>query len=222
MQEVGPDSLPSRRSSWPLRLASEECLGALDYTPQAFPGARAPDGPAPDVADRLARLGLLSDVALTLKVGDLVVITNHYESGLNGTPAQVGKLTGKWMLESDKEQFVYIDQFRLHRAHQTPLPIKRALFSLKHLTKLTLLSDAQIQLVAHFRSLGASGYFLGFANQQRLELAARIAVNLLFRKLGNSLKTVSKARLARFRQRNEASLVSSMSVAIRAEASRTG
>lgn len=195
--------------------------GGLDYTPQAFPGARAPDGPAPDLADRLARLGLIrSDVALA--VGDLVVITNHYESSLNGTLGQVGKLTGKWMLDSDKEQFVYIDQFRLHRAHQTPLPIKRALFSLKHLTKLTLLSDAQIRLVAHFRSLGASGYFLGVANQQRLELAARIAVNMLFGKLGNSLKTVSKARLARFRQRNEASLVSSMSAAIRAEASRTG
>ncbi len=32
--------------------------GALDYTPQAFPGARAPDGPAPDLQDRLAQMGL--------------------------------------------------------------------------------------------------------------------------------------------------------------------
>jgi hypothetical protein len=32
---------------------------ALDYTPQAFPGARAPDGPAPDLQARLAALSVL-------------------------------------------------------------------------------------------------------------------------------------------------------------------
>lgn len=31
---------------------------ALEYTPQAFPGARAPDGPAPDLEERLVQLGL--------------------------------------------------------------------------------------------------------------------------------------------------------------------
>lgn len=33
--------------------------GGLDYTPRAFPGARAPDGPAPDLEDKLAELGLV-------------------------------------------------------------------------------------------------------------------------------------------------------------------
>ena len=33
--------------------------GGLDYTPRAFPGARAPDGPAPDLEDKLAQLGLV-------------------------------------------------------------------------------------------------------------------------------------------------------------------
>ena len=33
---------------------------ALDYTPQAFPGAKAPDGPAPDLHDALAQI-LLKD-----------------------------------------------------------------------------------------------------------------------------------------------------------------
>lgn len=33
--------------------------GGLDYTPRAFPGARAPDGPAPDLEDKLAKLGLV-------------------------------------------------------------------------------------------------------------------------------------------------------------------
>lgn len=32
--------------------------GSLDYTPRAFPGARAPDGPAPDLEDRLVAMGL--------------------------------------------------------------------------------------------------------------------------------------------------------------------
>lgn len=32
--------------------------GGLEYTPQAFPGARAPDGPAPDLEDRLVAMGL--------------------------------------------------------------------------------------------------------------------------------------------------------------------
>lgn len=36
--------------------------GALDYTPQAFPGARAPDGPAPDLQDRLAQMGLAEQI----------------------------------------------------------------------------------------------------------------------------------------------------------------
>ncbi len=31
---------------------------ALDYTPRAFPGARAPDGPAPELEDRLVKMGL--------------------------------------------------------------------------------------------------------------------------------------------------------------------
>lgn len=35
--------------------------GGLDYTPQAFPGARDPDGPAPDLQDRLASMGLISE-----------------------------------------------------------------------------------------------------------------------------------------------------------------
>lgn len=38
---------------------SERKRGGLDYTPRAFPGARDPDGPAPDLADKLAKLGLL-------------------------------------------------------------------------------------------------------------------------------------------------------------------
>lgn len=33
--------------------------GGLDYTPRAFPGARAPDGPTPDLEDQLAKLGLV-------------------------------------------------------------------------------------------------------------------------------------------------------------------
>lgn len=34
----------------------------LDYTPRAFPGARElPDGPPPDVEQKLAKLGLLAD-----------------------------------------------------------------------------------------------------------------------------------------------------------------
>lgn len=33
--------------------------GGLDYTPRAFPAARAPDGPAPDLEDKLAELGLV-------------------------------------------------------------------------------------------------------------------------------------------------------------------
>ena len=37
--------------------------GGLDYTPQAFPGARAPDGPAPDLQARLAQLGLAEQTA---------------------------------------------------------------------------------------------------------------------------------------------------------------
>lgn len=32
--------------------------GGLDYTPQAFPGARDPDGPAPGMEERLIQLGL--------------------------------------------------------------------------------------------------------------------------------------------------------------------
>lgn len=32
--------------------------GGLEYTPQAFPGARAPDGPAPDLEERLVAMGL--------------------------------------------------------------------------------------------------------------------------------------------------------------------
>ncbi len=39
--------------------------GGLDYTPQAFPGARAPDGPAPDLADKLAKLGLVEGTEAT-------------------------------------------------------------------------------------------------------------------------------------------------------------
>lgn len=31
---------------------------ALDYSPRAFPGARAPDGPAPEMEDRLVGMGL--------------------------------------------------------------------------------------------------------------------------------------------------------------------
>ena len=38
---------------------SERKRGGLDYTPRAFPGARDPDGPAPDLEDRLAKLGLV-------------------------------------------------------------------------------------------------------------------------------------------------------------------
>lgn len=38
---------------------SERKRGGLDYTPRAFPGARDPDGPAPDLEDRLAQLGLV-------------------------------------------------------------------------------------------------------------------------------------------------------------------
>lgn len=32
--------------------------GGLEYTPQAFPGAHAPDGPAPELEDRLVTMGL--------------------------------------------------------------------------------------------------------------------------------------------------------------------
>lgn len=39
--------------------------GGLDYTPRAFPGARAPDGPAPDLGDKLAKLGLLEGTEAT-------------------------------------------------------------------------------------------------------------------------------------------------------------
>lgn len=36
--------------------------GGLEYTPRAFPGARElPDGPPPDLEQRLAKLGLLAD-----------------------------------------------------------------------------------------------------------------------------------------------------------------
>jgi hypothetical protein len=38
---------------------SEKKRGGLDYTPRAFPGARDPDGPAPDLEDQLAKLGLV-------------------------------------------------------------------------------------------------------------------------------------------------------------------
>lgn len=41
---------------------SERKKGDLDYTPRAFPGARAPDGPAPNLEDKLAQLGLLDRV----------------------------------------------------------------------------------------------------------------------------------------------------------------
>ena len=36
--------------------------GQLDYVPQAFPGCRAPDGPAPGLEDELVRLGLAHKV----------------------------------------------------------------------------------------------------------------------------------------------------------------
>lgn len=42
----------------PSRVPEREKKGGLDYTPQAFPGARAPDGPAPDLEQRLAQLGV--------------------------------------------------------------------------------------------------------------------------------------------------------------------
>lgn len=35
----------------------------LDYTAQAFPGARAPDGPAPDLEEKLRKLGLIRSEA---------------------------------------------------------------------------------------------------------------------------------------------------------------
>lgn len=38
---------------------SERKRGGLDYTPRAFPGARDPDGPAPDLESKLAQPGLL-------------------------------------------------------------------------------------------------------------------------------------------------------------------
>ena len=38
---------------------SERKRGGLDYTARAFPGARDPDGPAPDLEDQLAKLGLV-------------------------------------------------------------------------------------------------------------------------------------------------------------------
>lgn len=37
----------------------EKKRGGLDYTPRAFPGARDPDGPAPDLENQLAELGLV-------------------------------------------------------------------------------------------------------------------------------------------------------------------
>ncbi len=40
------------------RVPERKKKGGLDYTPQAFPGARAPDGPAPDLEQRLAELGV--------------------------------------------------------------------------------------------------------------------------------------------------------------------
>lgn len=66
----GSDSLEVRASN--VRAdASEETKPAakkrsgLDYTARAFPGARDPDGPAPDLAERLAKLGLLDLPAST-------------------------------------------------------------------------------------------------------------------------------------------------------------
>ena len=44
--------------------------GGLDYTPQAFPGARAPDGPAPDLGDKLAKMGLLEGQEPTNQAAD--------------------------------------------------------------------------------------------------------------------------------------------------------
>ena len=38
---------------------SERKRGGLNYTARAFPGARNPDGPAPDLSEKLAKLGLL-------------------------------------------------------------------------------------------------------------------------------------------------------------------
>lgn len=38
--------------------------GSLDYTPRAFPGARAPDGPAPHLEDRLVAMGLAERTAM--------------------------------------------------------------------------------------------------------------------------------------------------------------
>lgn len=35
----------------------------LDYTARAFPGARAPDGPAPDLEEKLRKLGLIQSDA---------------------------------------------------------------------------------------------------------------------------------------------------------------
>lgn len=45
------------------RVPERKKKGGLDYTPQAFPGARAPDGPAPDLEQRLAQLGVTEHTA---------------------------------------------------------------------------------------------------------------------------------------------------------------
>lgn len=47
----------------PNRVPEGKKKGGLDYTPQAFPGARAPDGPAPDLEQRLAQLGVTEHTA---------------------------------------------------------------------------------------------------------------------------------------------------------------
>lgn len=44
--------------------------GGLDYTPRAFPGARAPDGPAADLEEKLANLGLVDDGNAEAKKSD--------------------------------------------------------------------------------------------------------------------------------------------------------
>ena len=41
------------------RLPEKKARPVLDYTPRAFPGVRAPDGPAPTLERDLARLGLV-------------------------------------------------------------------------------------------------------------------------------------------------------------------
>ena len=49
----------------------------LDYTAQAFPGARAPDGPAPDLEEKLRKLGLIRSEAGQ----DLDAITDASKGG---------------------------------------------------------------------------------------------------------------------------------------------